>query len=178
MPPRCSTPTDLIVAPGVVDVHTHYDPQMTFEPLATMSSYHGVTTVLAGNCGFSIAPTAPRDRDFIAALFAKVEQMHPSAMSAIKWDFETFPEYMKAREGNLGINLACYIGHSNMRRWVMGDDELRRAPRPMPRSVRWPRSSATRCAAAPRGSRRRTRRPISTATIARCRRARPRTKSC
>jgi len=117
----------LIVAPGVVDVHTHYDPQVTFEPLATMSSYHGVTTVLAGNCGFSIAPTAPRDRDFVARLFAKVEQMHPSAMSAITWDFETFPEYMKAREGKLGINLACYVGHSNIRRWVMGDAGSERA---------------------------------------------------
>lgn len=112
--------TDKVVAPGVVDAHTHYDPQVTFEPLATMSVYHGVTTVLAGNCGFSIAPCRPEDRDFLGALFAKVEQMHPEAMGAIEWDFETFPEYLAAREDRLGINLTCYIGHSNIRRWVMG----------------------------------------------------------
>ena len=120
----------LIVAPGVVDIHTHYDPQMTFEPLASMSSFHGVTTVLAGNCGFSIAPTAPRDRDFIARLFAKVEQMHPSAMSGITWDFATFPEFMAARAGKLGVNFACYVGHSNVRRWVMGEESSERAATP------------------------------------------------
>ena len=119
--------SDLIVAPGIVDAHTHYDPQVTFEPLATMSVYHGVTTVLAGNCGFSIAPTRARDRTFVERLFAKVEQMDPIAMTAINWDFESFPEYLAAREGKLGINLACYIGHSNIRRWVMGDDGSRRA---------------------------------------------------
>ena len=119
--------TGLIVAPGIVDAHTHYDPQVTFEPLATMSVYHGVTTVLAGNCGFSIAPTRTDDREFVARLFAKVEQMDPIAMSAIRWDFESFPEYLDAREGKLGINLACYIGHSNVRRWVMGDAGSERA---------------------------------------------------
>jgi N-acyl-D-amino-acid deacylase len=118
--------TGRVVAPGIVDAHTHYDPQVTFEPLATMSVFHGVTTVLAGNCGFSIAPTRAADRPFVEALFAKVEQMDPVAMTAIAWDFESFPEYLAAREGRLGINLACYIGHSNVRRWVMGDDGSRR----------------------------------------------------
>jgi N-acyl-D-amino-acid deacylase len=112
----------LIVAPGVVDAHTHYDPQVTFDPLASMSSYHGVTTVLAGNCGFSVAPTRADDRDFVRRLFAKVEQMEPAAMDAVDFDFETFGEYLEAREGRLGLNLACYIGHSNVRRWVMGDE--------------------------------------------------------
>ena len=164
----------LIVAPGVVDVHTHYDPQITFEPLATMSSYHGVTTVLAGNCGFSIAPSAPRDRDFVAA---HVRQGRADAsdrrMSAIKWDFETFPEYLAAREGKLGINFACYVGHSNMRRWVMGDDgsDARRDRRRDRGDARDRR--ATRCAAAPPACRRRTRRRTSTATTGRCRRASP-----
>ncbi len=110
----------LIVAPGVVDVHTHYDPQLTFDPLASMSIYHGVTTVLAGNCGFSVAPTRPADRQFLRELFAKVEQMEPTAMDAVEFDFETMPEYLGARSGKLGLNLACYIGHSNVRRWVMG----------------------------------------------------------
>jgi N-acyl-D-amino-acid deacylase len=119
--------TDRIVAPGIVDAHTHYDPQVTFEPLGTMSVYHGVTTVLAGNCGFSIAPTKAADRPFVERLFAKVEQMDPIAMSAIAWDFESFPEYLAARDGKLGINLACYIGHSNVRRWVMGDAGSERA---------------------------------------------------
>lgn len=110
----------LIVAPGIVDAHTHYDPQLTFDPLASMSIYHGVTTVLAGNCGFSVAPTRVDDRQFLRELFAKVEQMEPTAMDAVAFDFETLPEYFQARTGKLGLNLACYVGHSNVRRWVMG----------------------------------------------------------
>jgi N-acyl-D-aspartate/D-glutamate deacylase len=120
----------LVVAPGVVDAHTHYDPQVTFDPIASMSSFHGVTTVLAGNCGFSIAPTRAADRYFVQSLFAKVEQMHPDAMGAIEWDFQSFPDYLASRQGKLGINLACYVGHSSIRRWVMGDAGSRREASP------------------------------------------------
>src|SRR6185312_13404890 len=90
-----------IVAPGIVDAHTHYDPQITFDPYATMSCFHGVTTVVAGNCGFSVAPCKPQDRTFLEGIFAQVENMDPIA---------------------LGANFACYVGHSNLRRWVMGPD--------------------------------------------------------
>ena len=67
----------MIVAPGIVDVHTHYDPQITFDPYATMSCFHGVTTVVAGNCGFSVAPCKPEDREFLSGIFARVENMDP-----------------------------------------------------------------------------------------------------
>jgi N-acyl-D-amino-acid deacylase len=110
----------LIVAPGIIDAHTHYDPQLTFDPYATSSCYHGVTTVLAGNCGFSIAPTKEAGRDYIKAMFAKVEGMAPVALDGVEWDFESFPEYLAARQGKLGVNLACYVGHSSLRRYVMG----------------------------------------------------------
>src|SRR3954471_2540346 len=90
--------TDLIVAPGIVDAHTHYDPQITFDPYATMSCFHGVTTVLAGNCGFSVAPVRHDDHDFLAGVFASVEDMDPIALSAVRWDeFETFGEFMQTR---------------------------------------------------------------------------------
>ena len=112
----------MIVAPGIVDAHTHYDPQLTFDPYATSSCYHGVTTVLAGNCGFSIAPTRAEARPYIKAMFAKVEGMAPVALDAVEWDFESFAEYLTARESRLGVNLACYIGHSTLRRYVMGPD--------------------------------------------------------
>ncbi|MHB8669876.1 MAG: N-acyl-D-amino-acid deacylase family protein [Acidimicrobiales bacterium] len=112
----------LVVAPGIIDVHTHYDPQLTFDGFATSSCYHGVTTVLAGNCGFSIAPTRAAERDFITRMFAKVEGMSPVALSGVRWDFETFDEYLSAREGGLGVNLACYVGHSSVRRFVMGPE--------------------------------------------------------
>ena len=115
--------TGMIVAPGIVDVHTHYDPQITFDPYATMSCFHGVTTVVAGNCGFSVAPCKPDDREFLTGIFARVENMDPIALSAITWDdFQTFSEFLRSREGRLGVNFACYVGHSNVRRWVMGDD--------------------------------------------------------
>lgn len=118
----------MIVAPGIVDVHTHYDPQITFDPYATVSCFHGVTTVVAGNCGFSVAPCKAEDRAFLTGIFARVENMDPIAMSAITWDeFETFPEFLRSREDRLGVNFACYVGHSNLRRWVMGDDASTRA---------------------------------------------------
>src|ERR1700681_221722 len=106
----------LIVAPVIVDVHTHYDPQITFEPYATVSCFHGVTTVVAGNCGFSVAPCKAEDRAFLSGIFAQVENMDPIALTAIAWDeFETFGEFVESRRGRLGINLACYVGHSNLR---------------------------------------------------------------
>ena len=86
-----------VVAPGIVDPHTHYDPQLTFEPYATSSCFHGVTTVVAGNCGFSVAPLRPGDSDWLIQLFARVEGMDASALSGIPFDgFETFPEYLRA----------------------------------------------------------------------------------
>jgi N-acyl-D-amino-acid deacylase len=112
-----------IVAPGIVDAHTHYDPQITFDPYATVSCFHGVTTVLGGNCGFSLAPCKADDRSFLEGIFARVENMDPIAMSAITWNqFETFDEFLDSRNGRLGVNFACYVGHSNLRRWVMGPD--------------------------------------------------------
>jgi N-acyl-D-aspartate/D-glutamate deacylase len=112
----------MIVAPGIIDLHTHYDPQLTFDPYATSSCYHGVTTVLAGNCGFSIAPTRREARPYIKAMFAKVEGMAPIALDGMQWNFESFAEYLGARKNNLGVNLACYIGHSSLRRYVMGSE--------------------------------------------------------
>ena len=121
----------MIVAPGIVDAHTHYDPQITFDPYATVSCFHGVTTVVAGNCGFSVAPCKPEDRPFLAGIFARVENMDPVALSAISWrEFETFPEFLRSRRGRLGVNLACYVGHSNLRRWVMGAGASDRAATP------------------------------------------------
>ncbi|HEY1989547.1 MAG TPA: amidohydrolase family protein [Acidimicrobiales bacterium] len=115
--------TGMVVAPGIVDIHTHYDPQITFDPYATMSCYHGVTTVVAGNCGFSAAPVRPEDRDFLGGIFAQVENMDPVALSGVRWDeCGTFPEFLDSRPGRLGVNFGCYVGHSNLRRWVMGPD--------------------------------------------------------
>ncbi len=115
--------TGMIVAPGIVDPHTHYDPQITFDPHATMSCYHGVTTVVAGNCGFSVAPLKSGDTEFLTDIFASVEDMNPVALSGVPWDgFETFPEFLDMLDGRLGVNFACYVGHSNVRRWVMGGD--------------------------------------------------------
>lgn len=120
-----------IVAPGIVDAHTHYDPQITFDPYATMSCFHGVTTVLAGNCGFSVAPVRPDDREFMAGVFAKVEEMDPIALSGVAWeDCGSFGQFMESRRGRLGVNFACYVGHSNLRRWVMGDAAIERAATP------------------------------------------------
>ena len=119
--------TGRVVAPGIVDPHTHYDPQLTFEPYGTSSCFHGVTTVVAGNCGFSVAPLRPGDAPWLIQLFARVEGMDASALEGIPVDgFETFPEFLAHIKGRIGINAAFYVGHCAVRRYVMGDDSQTR----------------------------------------------------
>src|SRR5947207_15504118 len=87
-----------VVAPGFIDIHTHYDAQVFWDPALTPSCFHGVTTVVAGNCGFSIAPTRPADRELVGRTLEKVEDMDPACLAVgIPWDdFETFPQYLAA----------------------------------------------------------------------------------
>ncbi|MGQ0831649.1 MAG: N-acyl-D-amino-acid deacylase family protein [Microthrixaceae bacterium] len=120
-----------VVAPGIVDPHTHYDPQLTFEPYATSSCYHGVTTVVTGNCGFSVAPLKPGDAPWLIQLFARVEGMDASALEGIPVDgFESFPEFLSSMRGRIGVNAAFYIGHCALRRYVMGDAAQQREATP------------------------------------------------
>ena len=113
-----------VVAPGFIDIHTHYDAQVFWDPALTPSCFHGVTTVVAGNCGFSIAPTRPADRTLIAQTLEKVEDMDPASLAAgIPWEFETFPEYLETVERHgMMLNYAVYIGHTPLRIYVMGDE--------------------------------------------------------
>jgi len=121
----------LVVAPGIVDPHTHYDPQLTFEPYGTSSCFHGVTTVVAGNCGFSVAPLRPGDAPWLIQLFARVEGMDAAALEGIPVDgFESFPEFLASMRGRIGINAAFYVGHCALRRYVMGDDAQTREATP------------------------------------------------
>src|SRR5438105_2703474 len=118
----------LVVCPGIIDVHTHYDAQYTWDPYATSSIWHGVTTTVIGNCGFAIAPCRPADRDLIMRTLVKVEGMSLAAMRAgITWGFETFPEYLDHLERcNPSLNVAAFLGHSTIRQWVMGNDSQHR----------------------------------------------------
>ena len=119
----------LAVAPGFVDPHTHYDAQLTWDPLASCSSWHGVTTVVTGNCGFTIAPCRPGDRDVMMRMLQYVEGMSLEAMrKGIRWDFESFGEYLDALErGGLWVNVGALVGHSAIRQYVMGDAGWERA---------------------------------------------------
>jgi N-acyl-D-amino-acid deacylase len=121
-----------VVAPGFIDIHTHYDAQVFWDPAFTPSCFHGVTTVVAGNCGFSIAPTRPDDRQLVADTLQKVEDMDPaSLMAGIPWDFETFPDYLAAveRRGSV-LNYSAYLGHTALRLYVMGPDASQREATP------------------------------------------------
>ncbi|HVT76758.1 MAG TPA: amidohydrolase family protein [Acidimicrobiales bacterium] len=122
-----------VVAPGFVDIHTHYDAQVFWDPALTPSSFHGVTTVVAGNCGFSISPTRPADRDLVGRTMEKVEDMDPECLAeGIPWDeFETFPQYLDCvRRRGSALNFAAYIGHTPVRLYVMGEDASDRAAKP------------------------------------------------
>ena len=118
-----------IVAPGFVDVHTHYDAQVFWDPDLTPSAHHGVTTVVAGNCGFSIAPTRPAGVELLARTLQHVEDMNFDTLSSgVPWgEFQTFSQYLDAVERRgVGLNYACYVGHTAVRLYVMGDDAYER----------------------------------------------------
>ncbi|HEY5013487.1 MAG TPA: amidohydrolase family protein [Acidimicrobiia bacterium] len=118
-----------IVAPGFVDIHTHYDAQVFWDPSLTPSSYHGVTSVIAGNCGFSLAPCRPEHRDLLSRTLQHVEDMSLETLEAgVPWDFETFPQYLDSVERHgTALNYGCYVGHTAVRLWVMGEAGYERA---------------------------------------------------
>lgn len=118
-----------IVAPGFIDVHTHYDAQVLWDRALTPSSWHGVTSVVAGNCGFSVAPVRAEGREVLTGTLEKVEDMDAAAMRAgIAWDFETYGEYLASLErAGLAINYGGYVGHTAVRVYVMGGASYERA---------------------------------------------------
>jgi len=115
----------LVVAPGFVDPHTHYDAQIFWDPALTPSNLHGVTSVIGGNCGFSLAPLGSGDADYIRKMMAKVEGMPLGALeNGIEWDWSDFAEYLDRLEGRIGLNAAFLVGHCALRRTVMGADAV------------------------------------------------------
>jgi N-acyl-D-aspartate/D-glutamate deacylase len=118
-----------VVAPGFIDIHTHYDAQVFWDPALSPSSFHGVTTVVAGNCGFSIAPTRSDGVEGLVRTLQHVEDMSfDTLMAGVPWDeFEAFPQYLDAvgRRG-VALNFACYVGHTAVRLFAMGADAYER----------------------------------------------------
>jgi len=123
--------TGLVVCPGFVDPHTHYDAQLFWDPYATPSNVHGVTTVIAGNCGFTLAPIKPEDADYTRRMMAKVEGMPLAALeNGIEWGWHTFADYLGRLDGNLGVNAGFLVGHCALRRYVMGPESVGREATP------------------------------------------------
>src|SRR6478736_2467414 len=115
--------TGLVVCPGFVDLHTHYDAQLFWDPFATPSNVHGVTSVIGGNCSFSIAPLRDADADYTRRMLAKVEGMPLEALErGVPWTWEAFGEYLDALDGKVAVNAGFMAGHSALRRFVLGAD--------------------------------------------------------
>ena len=142
----------LVLAPGFVDPHTHYDAQVLWDPDLTPSSWHGVTSVVMGNCGFGIAPTRPAYREAIARTLENVEGISVDALIAgITWDFESFPEYLNTVEAKgPRLNVAALVGHTPLRLYVLGDEA---ADRVATATEIEPDAGAARCRARCRGRR-------------------------
>ncbi len=123
---------ELVVAPGFIDVHTHYDAQLAWDPFCTPSSYHGITTVVMSNCGYSMAPVRAEDRDYTMGLFSCVEGISKHTLiNGLPWEWETTADYLRwLRDRGLGVNAAVQVGHSAVRRYVMGSDAVERQATP------------------------------------------------
>ena len=119
----------LTLTPGIIDNHTHYDAQITWDPWVSPSPALGVTSVVMGNCGFTVAPCRTADRGNIIRNLTHVEGMSLAALEAgMHWEFETFPEYLRFLEQRgVGVNVATFVGHSSVRTWAMGADAPNRA---------------------------------------------------
>jgi N-acyl-D-amino-acid deacylase len=121
----------LAVSPGFIDFHTHLDAQLLWDPLATSSCFHGVTTVIPGNCALALAPCKEQDHDSILRSFERVEAMPlPALRAGVQWDWTTFPQYLDRLRGNLGVNVAALMGHCALRQFVMGEAATERAATP------------------------------------------------
>jgi len=117
----------LVVAPGFIDVHTHYDAQLFWDPFATPSSWHGFTSVFMTNCGFGLAPCKPEDRDYITRMLSKVEAIPLGSLKAgVPWNWESYGEYLDAVDQRLGVNVMALAPHSTIRYNVMGADACER----------------------------------------------------
>ena len=122
----------LALMPGIIDSHTHFDAQITWDPYVRPSPSLGVTTAVIGNCGFTIAPCRPADRELTMRNLTQVEGMSLDVLrQGIRWNFETFAEYLaQLRASGSAVNLAAYLGHSSVRTWVMGADAPKREATP------------------------------------------------
>ena len=119
----------LWVTPGFIDVHTHYDAQLYFEPTCSPSSWHGVTTVFTGNCGFTFAPArSAEDLDWLLAMLSRVEGMSPDGLKeGVSYRGGSFRDFLDGlSSGGIGVNVAANVGHCALRRWVMGDEASER----------------------------------------------------
>ena len=122
----------LALMPGIIDSHTHFDAQITWDSYVRPSPAMGVTTAVIGNCGFTIAPCRPKDRELTMRNLTQVEGMSLDVLrDGIDWRFETFPEYMAMlKQKGCAINIAAYVGHSSVRTWVMGEQANKRQATP------------------------------------------------
>ncbi len=121
----------LLVTPGFVDVHTHYDAQLHWDPTASPASWHGVTTLLTGNCGFTLAPSKPEDLPWLLQMLRRVEGMSSEALSeAVTFRGGSVADFLGGLDGRIGVNVGANVGHCAVRRHVMGDDASERTATP------------------------------------------------